>query len=117
MYSMALVSWELLSYVCCKNNEQQSRHDVSIWGRGLRHDVSIWGRGLRHDVSIWGRGLRHDVSIWGRGLRHDVSIWGWGLRGVGRYWVGDWGRGRGLYSFRGHRVVFRWELMLGPYLL
>ena len=71
MYSMALVSWELLSYVCCKNNEQQSRHDVSIWARGLR--------------------------------------------GVGRYWVGDWGGGGVCTQIRVIEL-FRWELMLGPYL-
>ena len=31
VYSMALVSWELLSYVCCKNNEPHNRHDVSAY--------------------------------------------------------------------------------------
>lgn len=27
VYSMALVSWELLSYVCCKSNEHHTRHE------------------------------------------------------------------------------------------
>ena len=29
VYSMSLVSWELLSYVCCKHNEPHNRHEVS----------------------------------------------------------------------------------------
>lgn len=36
VYSMSLVSWELLSYVCCKHNEPHNRHETSKFSPSSR---------------------------------------------------------------------------------